>query len=81
MDFTDFTLADTISPLQNTTFLTNVFLTTFLASLGLEGIKTILGKIFSQSISAVAVDMTNEMNVKVLMSKSTSRQEEIPTER
>ena len=43
----DFTPAGTISQLQNTTFLTNVFMTTFLASLGLEGIKTIIGEIFS----------------------------------
>ena len=40
----DFTPAGTISQLQNTTFLTNVFMTTFLASLGLEGIKTIIGE-------------------------------------
>ena len=42
----DFTPAGTISQLQNTTFLTNVFMTTFLASLGLEGIRTIIGEIF-----------------------------------
>ena len=43
----DFTPAGTISQLQNTTFLTNVFMTTLLVSLGLEGIKTIIGEIFS----------------------------------
>ena len=59
MDFTQ-----TNSQLQNTTFLTNVFVTTFLASLGLEGIKTILGKIFSQFISAVAVNKPNEIKIK-----------------
>ena len=42
----DFTPAGTISQLQNTTFLTNVFMTTFLASLGLEGIRNIIGEIF-----------------------------------
>ena len=43
----DFTPAGTISQLQNTTFLTNVFMTTFLASLGLEGIKTLIGETLS----------------------------------
>ena len=42
----DFTPAGTISQLQNTTFLTNVFMTSFLAALSFEGIKTIIGTKF-----------------------------------
>ena len=47
----DLTPAGTISQLQNTTFLTNVFMTTFLASLGLEGIKTLIGEIYKHYYS------------------------------
>ena len=43
----DLTPAGTISQLQNTTFLTNVFVTSFLAAFSVEGIKTIIGEIFS----------------------------------
>ena len=39
----DFTPADITNQLQNTTFLTNVFMTSFLAALSVEGIKTIIG--------------------------------------
>ena len=40
----DLALAGTISLLQNTTFLGNLFMTSFLAALSAEGVKNIIGE-------------------------------------
>ena len=47
----DLTLAGTVSQLQNTTYtLGTVFLTTFLTTLGMEGLRAIVGETLSLSL-------------------------------
>ena len=47
----DLALADTVSQLQNTTYtLGTVFLTTFLTTLGMEGLRAIVGEALSRLV-------------------------------